>query len=156
MHQARTAFLHRTLPLLLVALALAARLVPGPRPVDDSFITYRYARNILNGHGFVYNPGERVMGTTTPLFTFLMVGLGALSGGAAAPFPWLSLGVSALADAATCVLLWRLGRRAGAELAGAAAGLVWAIAPYSVTFAIGGMETSVVVFLLTGKSLGIL
>ncbi len=141
--------LRKVLPLLLVALALTFRILPGSRPVDDSFITYRYARNILSGNGFVYNPGERVMGTTTPLFTFLMVALGALTGGANAPFPYLSMGVNMLADAATCLLLWRLGKRAGSELAGAAAGLVWAIAPFSVTFAIGGMETSLVVFLMT-------
>ena len=36
---------------------------------DDPFITYRYARNLLNGFGFVYNPGERILSTTTPLFT---------------------------------------------------------------------------------------
>ncbi len=146
---ARIDNLKKALPFLLIALALAARLLPGSRPVDDSFITYRYARNILSGSGFVYNPGERVMGTTTPLFTFLMVALGSLTGGANAPFPYLSMGVNMLADAATCVLLWQLGKRAGSELAGAAAGLVWAIAPFSVTFAIGGMETSVVVFLMT-------
>ncbi len=145
----RIAALRKALPFLLVALALAARMIPGSRPVDDSFITYRYARNILSGNGFVYNPGERVMGTTTPLFTFLMVALGSLTGGAQAPFPYLSMGINMLADAATCILLWRLGKRAGSELAGAAAGLVWAIAPFSVTFAIGGMETSLVVFLMT-------
>ncbi len=140
--------LRKALPFVLIALALAARIIPGSRPVDDLFITYRYARNILNGSGFVYNPGEHVMGTTTPLFTFLMVALGALTGGTQAPFQTLSMGVSMLADAATCILLWQLGKRAGSELAGAAAGLVWAIAPFSVTFAIGGMETSVVVFLM--------
>ncbi|MEM7481552.1 MAG: hypothetical protein AAF481_10285 [Acidobacteriota bacterium] len=34
--------------------------------VDDFFITYRYAQNLCAGHGFVYNPGERVFGTTAP------------------------------------------------------------------------------------------
>ena len=134
----------------LVILALAARLIPGPRTIDDSFITYRYARNLLAGEGFVYNPGERVQGTTTPVYTLLMAGLGALSGGTQAPFPWLALGVNALADATTALLLVRLGRHAGARWAGWAAGLVWAVAPYSVTFAIGGLETSLYVLLLTG------
>ncbi len=40
---------------------------------DDPFITYRYARNIAEGLGFVYNTGERVLGVTNPLYTFLMV-----------------------------------------------------------------------------------
>ena len=55
---------------LVVILALAARMIPGPRTIDNSFITFRYARNLLSGEGFVYNPGQRVMGTTTPLYTF--------------------------------------------------------------------------------------
>lgn len=43
---------------------------------DDPFITYRYAENLLHGLGFVYNPGERVLSTTTPLFALLLAGLG--------------------------------------------------------------------------------
>jgi Gpi18-like mannosyltransferase len=148
--------LRRTIPFLLVVLALAARLIPGPRTIDDSYITFRYARNLLSGQGFTYNPGDFVQGTTTPLYTFLMAGLGALSGGAQAPFPWLSLGLNSLADAATCLLLLRIGKRLGSERAGAAAALVWAVAPYSVTFAIGGLETSVYVLLLTATLWGYL
>jgi len=45
---------------------------------DDPFITYRYAANLLHGLGFVYNPGERVLSTTTPLFTLLLALLGNL------------------------------------------------------------------------------
>ncbi|MCC6188386.1 MAG: hypothetical protein IT318_05100, partial [Anaerolineales bacterium] len=52
--------------LLLPALALAARLLAGPRTIDDAFITFRYARNLLAGSGLVFNPGENVLGTTTP------------------------------------------------------------------------------------------
>lgn len=37
---------------------------------DDSFITLRYAKNIANGHGIVYNIGERVEGCTSLLWTF--------------------------------------------------------------------------------------
>ena len=138
------------LPALIVALTLLARFIPGPRTIDDAFITFRYARNILAGQGFVYNPGEAVLGTTTPLYTLLMAGLGALTGGVQAPFPLLALLVNALADAATCLLLWNLGRRLGFERAGTAAALAWAVAPFSVTFAIGGLETSLYVALLTG------
>ncbi|BAJ63183.1 hypothetical membrane protein [Anaerolinea thermophila UNI-1] len=134
---------------LLIALALLARLIPGPRTIDDSYITYRYARNLLSGWGFVYNPGERVMGTTTPLYTLLMAGLGALSGGPEADFPVISWLLNAVADALTCVLLFLIGRQVNFEKAGLAAALAWAIAPYSVTFSIGGLETSLYVFLLT-------
>lgn len=135
---------------VLVVVTLTARLLPGARTIDDAYITYRYARNLLAGEGFVYNAGERIQGTTTPLYTLLLAGLGALTGGVNAPFPLLSLGVNALADCGTAVVLFWLGRRLGSPRAGLAAGLAWAVAPFSVTFAIGGLETSVYVLLLNG------
>ena len=140
------------LPLLIFLLALAARLVPGARTIDDSFITYRYARNILAGQGMVYNPGERVLGTTTPLYTALMVLGGALSGGTAAPFAQIAMLLNAFADGVVCLLLYRMGNRLGFKFAGLGAALAWAIAPYSVTFAIGGLETSLFVLLLVGTA----
>jgi arabinofuranosyltransferase len=135
--------------LLIVLLALLARLIPGPRIIDDSFITFRYARNILMGLGFTYNPGEFIQGTTTPLYTLIMTGLGLLFGGAAAPFATIAWILNALLDSATCYLLVQLGKKLQFPLAGYATALVWAVAPYSVTFSIGGLETSLFVFLLT-------
>ena len=43
---------------------------------DDPFITYRYSENLRQGLGFVFNAGERVLSTTTPLFTLLLALLG--------------------------------------------------------------------------------
>ncbi|MCL2825764.1 MAG: hypothetical protein FWD57_17365, partial [Polyangiaceae bacterium] len=40
---------------------------------DDAFISFRYARNLVMGHGLVFNPGERVEGYTNFLWTMLMV-----------------------------------------------------------------------------------
>ncbi len=138
------------LPLLALALiAIFARLLPGLRIIDDSFITFRYARNLLAGQGFSYNPGEMVLGTTTPLYTLVLVALGALTGGPQANFPFLAVLVNALADAGVCILLYKLGQRLLQPLTGLTVALVWAIAPYSVTFAIGGLETSLYIFLLT-------
>ncbi len=144
--------LAQVLPWAIFLLAIAARLVPGPRTIDDSFITYRYARNILSGQGMVYNPGEHVLGTTTPLYTTLMVLGGALSGGVNAPFPQIAMLLNALADGIVCLLLYRMGSRLGFRFAGIGAALAWAIAPYSVTFAIGGLETSLYVLLLLGTA----
>jgi hypothetical protein len=133
------------LEILIVLIALAARLVPGPRTIDDAYITFRYAQNLLNGYGFVYNPGEAVLGTTTPLYALLMAGMGLLFGGSQAPFPTLALLVNAIADGLTCWLLIRLAETIGYRRAGLAAAAVWAIAPWSVTFSIGGMETSLLI-----------
>ncbi len=41
---------------------------------DDSYIFYSYAKNIVNGHGYVFNIGERVNATTSPLYTLLLAG----------------------------------------------------------------------------------
>ena len=38
---------------------------------EDALIVLRYARNLAEGLGFVYNPGERVLGVTTPLHTLI-------------------------------------------------------------------------------------
>ncbi len=57
----------------LVALAaIAARLATGPHPIDDAYITFRYARNLADGLGLVYNPGEWVLGTTAPLWATIL------------------------------------------------------------------------------------
>jgi len=135
---------------MIFTTTLIARGLPGPRTIDDAYITFRYARNILAGNGFVFNPGEHVLGTTTPLYTILLVLWGAVFGGQEAPFPQIALWINAIADGITCVLLFLLGRRSGFNSAAIGAALVWAIAPFSVTFAIGGMETSLYVLLLTG------
>jgi hypothetical protein len=50
---------------------------------EDAMIVLRYARNILEGQGFVFNPGERVLGVTTPLQTLLSVVFVACGGDAA-------------------------------------------------------------------------
>lgn len=41
-------------------------------PYDDAFITFRYAQNLAAGHGLVYNIGERILGTTSPLFALIL------------------------------------------------------------------------------------
>ena len=40
--------------------------------VDDSFITFRYVKNFVNGSGLVFNPGERVEGYTNFLWAMLL------------------------------------------------------------------------------------
>jgi hypothetical protein len=40
---------------------------------DDAFISFRYARNLGEGHGLVFNPGgERVEGYTNPLWVLIL------------------------------------------------------------------------------------
>jgi hypothetical protein len=142
----------------LALVALAARLVAGPRTIDDAYITFRYARNIAQGMGFVYNPGQPVLGTTTPLYTGLMAGAWWLG---LRNLPVVAWVLNAVADAGTAVALYWLGMtlaRSPEQTAGRVGrvvtlglGLAWALSPMSVTFAIGGMETSVVILFLVGS-----
>ena len=39
---------------------------------DDAFITFRYARHLVAGHGPVFNPGEYVEGYTNFLWMLIM------------------------------------------------------------------------------------
>jgi hypothetical protein len=63
---------------LLLAAALAwlvvAGRVYGDWEMDDAYISYRYAWNLLQGNGLVYNPGEVVEGYTNFLWTLLAAG----------------------------------------------------------------------------------
>jgi len=82
---------------------------------DDPFITYRYAENLAHGVGFVYNPGERVLSTTTPLWTLLLAPLAALR---LDLHTWANL-LSALSMAVGGWLFWLLSRRWDAPWLGA-------------------------------------
>ncbi len=60
-------------PLFYVAITTALLLVVfAQRTYDDPFITYRYAANLARGVGFVYNLGQRVLSTTSPLFALVL------------------------------------------------------------------------------------
>jgi hypothetical protein len=134
------------LPPALVA--LLARLATGPHPIDDAYITFRYARNLADGLGLVYNPGEWVLGTTTPLWAGLLA-LGYRLG--VSDLPVLASAVSAVCDAATAGLLSALAFHfSGRWLVAALVGLAWALNPMSVAFAVGGMETSLFVLVCVG------
>lgn len=58
---------------------------------DDAYISFRYARNLVEGHGLVYNIGQRVEGFTNLLWV-LLVALGMkLGGDAPAVSHWLGV-----------------------------------------------------------------
>ncbi|MBZ0273528.1 hypothetical protein K8I61_15930 [bacterium] len=47
---------------------------------EDAFISYRHAANLVNGHGLVFNAGERVEGITNLAWTLFLAGLYAIFG----------------------------------------------------------------------------
>lgn len=58
------------LALLLILVSFSGMLWPSWIS-DDGFISFRYAQNLVAGHGLVYNVGERVEGYTNFLWTML-------------------------------------------------------------------------------------
>ncbi|HEX9725550.1 MAG TPA: hypothetical protein VGC53_14820, partial [Vicinamibacteria bacterium] len=56
----------------VVAAFWGAKLVLGAGIVDDTYIFLRYAENLANGNGLVFNLGERVEGYTSPLWVLLL------------------------------------------------------------------------------------
>jgi MFS family permease len=109
---------------------------------DDPFITFRYAQNLRAGLGFVYNPGERILSTTTPLYTLLLAGLSFLW----SDLPRLSTLISALSLGLGTLALYWLGQRWDSPMAGLAAALLYPLAPLLVTTF--GAETCFYVMLI--------
>src|SRR5205823_2531369 len=52
----------------------------SPFVIDDAFISFRYAENLVRGYGLVFNPGERVEGYTNFLWVLIIAGAKALGG----------------------------------------------------------------------------
>jgi len=118
------------LALLLVGICFFTNVFEQRFLLDDSFISFRYARHLVDGYGLVWNPGEAVEGYTNFLWVLLMAAgmwlgvepelsshvLGILSGGVlllvllgfaarrislSDPFPWLLLLLLALSESYT-------------------------------------------------------
>lgn len=64
-----------TLALCLVVAAVANFVAHRQFYFEDAFITFRYAENIAQGMGMVFNPGERVLGASSALYTLLLATL---------------------------------------------------------------------------------
>ena len=116
-----------------VAAALAFRFLLHGGLVDDAFITLRVARNLARGLGPVFNPGERLEVTTSPLWTTLLA-LGLRFG---APGILLSdlLSLTACGAAGAGVALL-----AGSPRAAALALFALALSPGYQGWALTGME----------------
>lgn len=119
---------------------------------DDQMISMRYARNLAEGHGLVWNPGgERVEGYTNFGWTMVMAAVHALGAGDATAALWIRV-VNWLLTCAviglTAVLLDQLGVHHGAAKAAALLALTLS---YDLLFwAVNGFETTLLtaVFLL--------
>ncbi len=130
---------------LAVLLARVAWVAPRGLLVDDAFISFRYAANLAQGAGLVFNSGERVEGYTNFLWTVLLAA--GIRCGIAPDL--LAVALSVLAAAATVLLLARLLRPSPrADTLGACGALLYAAMGSQARLAVSGLETVFFVFLL--------
>ncbi len=118
---------------------------------DDAYITFRYAANYLNGHGLVYDIGERVEGYTNFLWTIFMT----VGGRAGIDFVLFSKILGVLFGLATIIMLYFLAievfagvsKSTRSILAGTCCLLVGSI--YSFAYwAVAGLETAAFGFMV--------
>ena len=126
---------------------------------DDAFITFRYVRNLLEGHGLVFNPGERVEGYSNFLWALELAAIWKLFGLRPEDVAqWLSVGYTA---GVLALLAWWVRRDAGLGgqrgLAGwMALGLVCGSATFAVWTSGGGLETRQFTFFLMAAMVGLM
>lgn len=141
--------------LLVVAVGLFAwHSSSAPFLQDDSFITYRYARNVVRGLGPVFNPGERVEGYTNFLWMMLLSALGIVGLPFSTIIP-LSQFIGVLCGAVTILLFFfviRRHTRGPPILAGFAALLLAANGSFAY-WNVSGMETGLFTMLVAAAAL---
>lgn len=106
----------------LAALSAYNALYFFPVTVDDAFISLRYAWNLAEGLGFVFNPGERVEGYSNPSWTLLATAFLLLDIEPLAALKWTGV----LCSAAVPPLAWWSARKLGLPA-------TWALIPAALS-----------------------
>ncbi len=106
---------------------------------DDAFISMRYARNLAEGQGLVFNPGDRLEGYTNFLWVILLT-----------PAFWLGVDPVTWAKALGCLAgqagVWlshAVARQLGGDrpsVAALLAPIFWVTSPSVVLWSMGGLE----------------
>jgi len=110
---------------------------------EDSYITYRYAKNLADGNGFVYNQGEKFPGVTSPFYALILALFGVLG------FDIPSMGglLSAISLGLSLLLIYRLTLRKGYPSIGLLGGAFILFCPwFLMTF---GSETYFQLLMIT-------
>lgn len=114
---------------------------------DDAFITFRFAENIAAGNGFVYNIGERVLGTTTPLFTLIIAFFSLLS----IPPLVAAFTINTISSGITVYLIFRLAQKLEFGRLAFLPAIMLLFFPRLLVTDTGGMETAFFTMLATAS-----
>ncbi len=109
---------------------------------DDAYISYRYARNVADGLGVVWNPGEHVEGYSNFLWVMALAGFAKTGADIVESGRWLGFGLALVAGAGTYRLTTELLPRRDGGPAGLAASLLLAASGPFALWAAAGLETS--------------
>lgn len=123
--------------LRLAAIALMVSVlgfVSSDTPIDDALIYARYIQNALRGLGLVFNAGEHINALSSPLYSYLVLGLATILHGHVLG---ASAAISAVFMFLACVVAESLVPFAGFVIAGT-----------GYFYSLVGMETSLFLFLL--------
>jgi hypothetical protein len=109
-----------------------------PLTYEDAYITFRYAENFADGLGLVYNVGEKVYGTTTPLYAliiglFNVIGIGSVAG---------SLIVNLISEGVTTLIVYKLLKNHVKGFLAVIVSLLYVFSPSNISWAVQGMETA--------------
>ncbi len=107
-------------------------------------ISFRYAENLAGGNGFVYNIGEHVLGTTSPLWTIILAATRVCGLDISAAAVVLAVVAAALSTA----LIYSISTRLGLGIWAALPALIYALHPRSITSDISGLETALFTILI--------
>jgi len=111
--------------------------------LDDAYITFRYAENLARGKGFVYNQGQHLLGTTTPLFCLLLTVFRLLG-----LSPTISADLINLLSAVfSAVLVFLICKENRLRLVGVGAVILFIFFPFFWFNLASGMETMFTIFL---------
>ncbi|MCG8406017.1 MAG: hypothetical protein MI923_12545 [Phycisphaerales bacterium] len=139
---------HRLGLIFIFSCALvAAHVVWLPRiVVDDAFISYRYARNLVDGYGLAFNPGEHVEGYSNFLWV-LLTAAGLLW--QLEPVSWTrALGVTALMGS-VLVAVYLARRLTNSNRAALAVAVILSASTALCGSAMAGLETGLYTLLIT-------
>jgi len=116
---------------------------------DDAYISFRYVRNLVEGHGLVFNPGERVEGYTNFLWVLELAAIWKVVGlRPEVASSLISLLYTAGAIALTAILALRTPFRERRFLVAAGALLCLAASHTFAIWSTSGLETRQFTFLL--------
>lgn len=113
---------------------------------EDAYITFQFAKRLATGQGFVYNIGEPIYGTTTPLLALLLAGwLKIFSSNVVAGARLIGL----LASSGSLVTAWAALRRAEIAVESRISALLLLCLSNKLwSFDTGGMETALPFFFI--------